>query len=266
MTRAVVATAYGGPEVLAVIETAAPVPGPGAVAVAVRAAGVNPVDIKRYRGVFGTDPAAMPMRLGAEAAGVVSAVGADVTSVSVGDEVIAYDAAGRGITEAYTTDLVVPVAALTAKPAALSWPAAAGLMLTGAAATHAVTAAGLDAADTLLIHAASGGVGLMAVQLARARGATVIGTAPPAAHDLLREFGVVPVVYGPGLADRVRAAAPDGVTAALDLVGTDEAVDVSLELVADRRRIVTIAAFGRAADAGIVLLGGGPRRPGRRDP
>jgi NADPH:quinone reductase-like Zn-dependent oxidoreductase len=200
----------------------------------------------------------MPMRLGAEAAGVVSAVGADVTSVSVGDEVIAYDAAGRGITEAYTTDLVVPVAALTAKPAALSWPAAAGLMLTGAAATHAVTAAGLDAADTLLIHAASGGVGLMAVQLARARGATVIGTAPPAAHDLLREFGVVPVVYGPGLADRVRAAAPDGVTAALDLVGTDEAVDVSLELVADRRRIVTIAAFGRAADAGIVLLGGGP--------
>jgi len=98
----------------------------------------------------------------------------------------------------------------------------------------------------------------MAVQLAVARGATVIGTASPARHDLLRELGAHPVAYGDGLAGRVRAAAPDGVDAALDLIGTDEAVDVSLALVSDRARIATIAAFARGGEAGIKVLGNGP--------
>jgi NADPH:quinone reductase-like Zn-dependent oxidoreductase len=98
----------------------------------------------------------------------------------------------------------------------------------------------------------------MAVQLAAARGATVIATASPSRHVFLRELGATPVGYGPGLADRVRQAAPGGVAAAIDLVGTDEAVDVSTELVADRARIATIAAFGRAGAAGIKALGGGP--------
>jgi NADPH:quinone reductase-like Zn-dependent oxidoreductase len=98
----------------------------------------------------------------------------------------------------------------------------------------------------------------MAVQLAALRGATVVATASPAKHELLRRFGATPITYGDGLAERVRASAPDGITAAIDTVGTDEAVDVSLELVPDRQRIVTIAAFGRAPHEGIKLIGGGP--------
>jgi NADPH:quinone reductase len=112
--------------------------------------------------------------------------------------------------------------------------------------------------DTVLVHGGSGGVGLMAVQLAALRGATVVATASPARHDLLREFGAVPVAYGPGLADQVRAAAPGGVDAALDLVGTDEAMDTSLALVADRARIATIAGFARGQREGVKVLGGAP--------
>lgn len=253
MTKTVMASAYGGPEVLDVVDGPAPEPGPGQVLVSVQAIGVNPIDYKSYSGMMGADPALLPKRVGSEAAGVISALGPEVTGFSVGDEVIAYPAPG-----AYTTDLVVGVDALVPKPSDLSWEAAAGLMLTGATAVHALTAAAVAAGDTVLINGASGGVGLFAVQLAVARGAEVIATASPASHDLLRELGATPVAYGDGLIDRVRAAAPQGVNAALDLVGTDEAAETSLEVVADRSRIATIAAFGRAASDGIKLLGGGP--------
>ncbi|WP_060892742.1 quinone oxidoreductase family protein [Streptomyces europaeiscabiei] len=257
MSEAVVASAYGGPEVLSVIDVTVPDPGPGQVRLAVRAAGVNPFDQKMYSGVFGTDLANLPMRLGVEAAGVVTAVGADATGpagpVEVGDEVIAYRAPG-----AYAAELVVPASSVVPKPAGLSWEQAGGLMVVGVTAVHVLEAIGLRKDESVLIHGAAGGVGLMAVQLAAARGATVLGTASPARHDLLRDLGAIPIAYGPGLADRVRAAAPEGVQAAADLVGTDEAVDVSVELVADRSRIATIAGFGRGAQAGIKLLGGGP--------
>jgi NADPH:quinone reductase-like Zn-dependent oxidoreductase len=176
-----------------------------------------------------------------------------VDGIRVGDEVIAFRAPG-----AYAQELVVNAQALTPKPPSLPWEQAAGLLLTGTTATHALVAADLGAGETVLVHGAAGGVGLMAVQLARARRSTVVATASARNHDLLRELGAVPVAYGPGLADRVRAAAPDGVDAALDLVGTDEAVDVSLELVANRRRIVSIAAFARGQRDGITLIGGGP--------
>lgn len=257
MSEAVVASAYGGPEVLSVIDVAVPEPGPGQVRVAVRAAGVNPFDYKVYSGAFGTDPAKLPLRLGSEAAGVVTAVGADATGpagpVRVGDEVIVYRASG-----AYAAELVVPASSVVPKPAGLSWEQAGGLMVAGVTAVHVLEAVGLGEGETVLVHGAAGGVGLVAVQLAAARGATVIATASPAKHELLRELGAVPVAYGPGLADRVRAAAPEGIHAAADLVGTDEAVDVSVELVADRSRIATIAGFERGARAGIKLLGGGP--------
>ncbi|WBO63194.1 quinone oxidoreductase family protein [Streptomyces camelliae] len=257
MSEAVVARAYGGPDVLSVIEVAVPEPGPGQVRIEVRAVGVNPVDHKVYSGAFGTDPANLPMRLGAEAAGVVTAVGAGATGpagpIAVGDEVIVYRAPG-----AYATELVVPASSVVPKPAGLSWEQAGGLMVAGVTAVHVLEAIGLRENDSVLIHGAAGGVGLMAVQLAVERGATVLGTASPAKHEVLRELGAIPVAYGPGLADRVRAAAPAGVQAAADLVGTDEAVDVSVELVADRSRIATIAAFERGAGAGIKLLGGGP--------
>jgi NADPH:quinone reductase len=256
MSRVVVATAFGGPEVLSVVEQPDAPPGPGEAVLEVRAAGVNPADWKAYTGEFGRDPSRLPLRLGYEAAGVVTVVGEDATGpagpLSVGDEVIAFRVQGG-----YADRLVVPASALVPKPAGLGWPAAAGLMLTGATAVHALTATGVAEGDTVLVHGAAGGVGLALVQLARARGARVLGTAGEGGAELVARLGGEPVRYGPGLADRVRALAPDGVDVAVDAVGTDEAVDVSLELVADRGRIASLAAFGRA-DTGIRLLGNGP--------
>jgi NADPH:quinone reductase len=252
VTRVVLAPAYGGPEVLTVVDRPVGDPGPGRARVGVRAAGVNPADWKSYTGAFGTDPAALPKRLGYEVSGVVTAVGPDV-DLAVGDEVIGFRVSGG-----YADELVVPASALVAKPAALDWEPAAGLMLTGVTAVHALTATGVGEGDTVLVHGAAGGVGLIAVQLAALRGARVIGTVGGVAADLVRRLGAEPVRYGDGLAGRVRELAPDGVTAALDLVGTDEAVDVSLELVADRQRIATIAAFDRAGSEGLTALGGGP--------
>jgi NADPH2:quinone reductase len=257
MAPIVIAPAYGGPEVLSLVDEPAPEPGPGEARIEVRAAGVNPVDHKAYSGVFGTDPDRLPIRLGSEAAGVVTAAGPDAVGpagpISVGDEVIAYRASG-----AYAAELTVPAQALVPKPAELDWAEASGLMVTGVTAWHLMVVTDVHDGDTVLIHGGSGGVGIMAVQLAALRGATVIATASPANHDLVRELGAIPVAYGPGLADRVRAAAPGGADVALDLVGTDEAVDTSLELVADRARIATIAAFARGPKEGIKLLGGGP--------
>jgi NADPH2:quinone reductase len=252
MARVVLATAFGGPEVLSVVDQEVGEPEPDQVRLEVRAAGVNPADVKSYSGAWGTDPAQLPKRLGFEASGVVTAVGAD-TSVSVGDEVIAFRVAG-----AYASEIIVRADALVPRPPQLGWAEAAALLLTGCTAVHTVTATAVSDGDTVLIHGAAGGVGLMAVQLAVLRRARVIGTASPARHDLLRELGATPVAYGDGLLDRVRAAAPDGVDVALDLIGTDEALDVSLALVADRKRIATIVNMRRGGAEGITLLGGGP--------
>src|SRR5947209_17416843 len=221
MSRVVVATAFGGPEVLSVVEQPDGPPGPGEAVLEIRAAGINPADWKSYTGAFGADPSRLPLRLGFEAAGVVSAVGEGATGpagpLAVGDGGIASRVSG-----AYADRLVVPAAAVVPKPAALDWPAAAGLMLTGATAVHALTATGVGEGDTVLVHGAAGGVGLALVQLARARGARVIGTAGGHSADLVTRLGGDPVRYGEGLADRVRALAPDGVDAAIDAVGTDE--------------------------------------------
>jgi NADPH:quinone reductase-like Zn-dependent oxidoreductase len=257
MSAVVLATAFGGPDVLAVADVPTPVPGPGEVVLQVRASGVNPVDYKLYSGARGADPGQLPMRLGLEVAGVVTAAAPDAAGpagpVAVGDGVIAYRVSGG-----YAAELVTSAAALVPKPPELDWPQASGLMLAGATAWHALAATAVGAGDTVRVHGAAGGVGLMVVQLAARLGATVIGTARPDRHELLRGFGVIPVAYGDGLAGRVRAAAPGGVDAALDLAGTDEAADVSLELVADRDRIATIVASPRARSLGIKALGGGP--------
>ena len=257
MSRAVVAPSYGGPEVLEVVDVEVPAPSAGQVTVEVRAAGINPVDHKIFGGLMGADESQLPRRVGLEVAGVVTAVGDDATGpagpVSVGDAVIGYPVSGG-----YAASITVPATSVLPKPAALSFEEAAGLSLTGVTAYHLLEATGVASGDTVLVHGVAGGVGLTLAQLAVDRGATVIGTARPDRHEDLRGYGVVPVAYGEGLADRVRELAPDGVDVALDTVGTDEAVEVSLELVADRQRIATIAAFGRAADDGIQLLGGGP--------
>jgi NADPH:quinone reductase-like Zn-dependent oxidoreductase len=253
MTRTVVAEGYGGPEVLAVHDVELPPPGDGQMLVDVRAAGTNPFDFKLYSGQMGNDPAKLPMPLGMEAAGVVVAAAPGASGytggLTVGDEVIVTNVDG-----AYAQRVLAQAAEVGHKPAALSFEQAAGLLLVGGTAWHLLTNTKVGTGDTVLIHGASGGVGLMAVQLAIARGAKVIATASPARHEQLRSYGAEPVAYGEGLADRVRALGR--VDAALDLVGSDEALDTSVELVADRSRIATIAGFGRAAELGIAALTG----------
>jgi len=253
MSRAVVARAYGGPEALAVVEAQVAPPGPGEVLVEVRAAGVNPADWKRYSGLWGTDPSRLPMRLGYEVAGVVLEAGPDVER-AVGDEVIAWPVAGG-----YAERLVVPARVLAPRPAGLSWAQSAGLLLSGAAAVHLLTATRVGPDDVVLVHGGSGGVGRLAVQLAVLARARVVATASPASHDDLRQLGAHPVAYGPGLLDRLEAitAQTGPFTAALDTVGADEALDASVALVEDRSRIATIAGFDRAAELGIAALGAG---------
>jgi NADPH:quinone reductase-like Zn-dependent oxidoreductase len=256
MATAVVAAAYGGPEVLSVVEAEVPPPGPGEVTIEVRAAGVNPIDYKLYSGAFGSSPDNLPVRLGLEVAGVVTEVGPGAAGpagpLSVGDEVVAYPVPGG-----YATAVTVPAKVVVPKPAELSWEQASGLLLVGGTAVHAVSVVQVSSGDTVLVHGGSGAAGLLAVQLSLAAGATVVATASERNQALLREVGAVAVTYGPGLLDRVNEAAPAGVDAAIDAVGTDEAIDVSLALVAEPSRIVSIAAFHRA-DTGIKLIGRGP--------
>jgi NADPH:quinone reductase-like Zn-dependent oxidoreductase len=252
MATKVVATGYGGPEVLSVVEADVPAPTEGQVTIDVRASAINPMDWKVVSGAVGDDPDKLPLPVGFELAGVVSAVGPNAEgpggAISVGDEVVAYPVQG-----AYADTVTTSAANVVPKPAELPWPEAAGILLVGGTAAHALQVVDMKPGETLLVHGASGSVGQIAVQLAVAAGVTVIGTAGESNHELLRSYGAVPVTYGPGLAERVREVAPGGVDAAIDTVGTDEAVDTSLELVSDRGRIVSIAAFGRA-DSGIVLI------------
>ncbi|MFV8312404.1 NADP-dependent oxidoreductase [Mycobacteroides chelonae] len=250
-THAVVATAYGASDVLELREVPIDGPADGHVLIDVKAAGVNPIDWKLYSGAFGTDPAAIPMRLGLEISGTVAAVGPGVDGFQPGDDVIAAGQIGG-----YANQIVTTADQVFKKPANLSFNEAAGFLLTGQTAVHLLEATNVTEGDTVLIHGAAGGVGLLATQLAKARGATVIATASAARHEQLRGYGAIPVEYGPGLQDRVSAIG--SVDAALDLVGTDEAADVSLALVADKNRIATIAGFGRAATDGFKALGGAP--------
>lgn len=159
MSAVVIATAFGGPEVLSVVDQPAGQPGPGEARIQVRAAGVNPVDWKQYSGRMGADPSRLPLRLGAEAAGLVTAAGPDAVGpagpVRVGDEVIAFRAPG-----AYAAELIAPAGALVPKPATLDWAPASGLMLTGVTAWHTLAAADVHQGDTVLMHGAAGGVGL----------------------------------------------------------------------------------------------------------
>ena len=246
-SRAVVACAYGGPDVLRLVDIDPGEPGPGNVLVEVRAAGVNPTDWKGYAGVYGTNPANLPMRLGYEVSGVVSAVGPSVRWLSPGDEIIAWRVSGG-----YADRIVVSEQVTVRRPANLDWPAASGLLLAGATAVHTLSATGTRDGDVVLVHGGSGGVGRMVVQLAVLRGAQVIATASPRHHDDLRDLGANPVAYGDGLLERVHEAArhTGAVTVAIDTVGTDEALDTSVAVVADRDRIATIAGFGRAGRAG----------------
>jgi NADPH:quinone reductase-like Zn-dependent oxidoreductase len=257
MATTVVAPSYGGPEVLVVIEEEVGPPGPGEVLVDVRAVGTNPIDVKLFSGRMGRVPGQLPLHLGSEASGVVveAAQGSigPAGPITIGDEVMVFRAPG-----AYTSRLIAPASSVIPKPPTLTFEEASGLLLTGSTAVHALKVTAVGPGDTIVFHGASGGVGLMAVQLAVLAGARVIGTASESHHEALRQLGAEPVAYGPGLLERLEALAPDGLDAAIDGIGTDEAVDVSLALVPDRERIATIVATPRSFELGLKVLGGAP--------
>lgn len=242
---------YGGPEVLEYGERPEPKVGPDSVLVKVRAAAVNPVDWKAREGCLDTIfDAVFPVVPGWDVSGVVVQPGFAVPEFAVGDEVMGYvreDFLSRGTFAEY---VAAPVRTLARKPLSLSFEEAAGLPLTGLTAYQVLhRALEVRSGDTVLVHAAAGGVGSMAVQLAKHAGARVIGTASERNHDHLRELGAEPVTYGEGLADRVRAVAPDGVDAVFDTVGGD-ALKASAEVLAPGARLASIV------DSEVLAFGG----------
>ncbi|WP_405988427.1 NADP-dependent oxidoreductase [Streptomyces sp. NBC_00986] len=247
MPLAVQFSEYGGSDVLRVVDVPAPVPGSGQVRLAVRAAGVNPFDWKVMQGFMSqVMPLDLPAGLGSDIAGVVDQVGEGVTAFAVGDEVL-----GTSLTPAYAEAAVADADSLVAKPAGLPWEVAGTLAGSGGTAWTVLERLKVIQGETLLIHAASGGVGVFAAQLAVARGARVIGTASQDNHERLRSLGVIPVVYGEGLADRVRAIAPEGVDAVLDASGRGE-IPVSIDLAGGPGRVLTLLAFD-AGDLGVQV-------------
>jgi NADPH:quinone reductase len=246
-----VAVDFGGPEVLRNIEADVTDPGPGQVTITVRAVGMNPADAKHV--APGQDRALLPLSIGYEVAGVVTELGPGTELASgggaPGDEVVAQ------VTGGYTTAITTSASSVFAKPSTLSFPEGANLLLAGTTAADLLHTSGARPGETVLLHGAAGAVGMSVLQQARILGVRVVGTASPPNFDLVRRFGGIPVEYGPGLLGRVRAAAREGVAAALDTVGSDEAGDVSLALVADRNRVVTIAAAPRAKADGYVFIG-----------
>ena len=245
--RQVVAAGYGGPEQLEMREHDPGPPGVDQVLVEVRAIGVNAWDVKSYSGTVGDDPDKLPVLLGGECAGVVLA-----GALPEGDEVIVHPVGG-----AYADRVVAKVSSCVPKPAAMSWEEAAGLMLTGTAAAHLVEATQVAEGETVLLNGAAGGVGLYAAQLARHRGARVLGTALPGDHDILREMGIEPFDFREDVAAWVREQAPDGVDAVLDAVGAPPVLDLSLSVAKDKGRVATLVPSPAAAERGIVQLGFG---------
>jgi NADPH:quinone reductase-like Zn-dependent oxidoreductase len=251
MSRAVKFDEYGGIDVLNVAEVEDPVPGPGQLLVRVKAAGINPGEAKIRQGMLHDRwPAAFPSGQGSDLAGVVEAVGDGADGFQPGDEVI-----GFTDNRASQAELVVIDAEnATRRPTGVSWEVAGGLFVVGATAWAAVRAVSLSQGDTVVVAGAAGGVGSLAVQLARRAGATVIGLASEHNHEWLRGHGVVPVTYGEGVADRIRQAAPGGVDAFIDTVGPPY-VDLALELGVAPERIDTIADFAAVAEHGVKADG-----------
>ncbi|MFI6492994.1 NADP-dependent oxidoreductase [Streptomyces sp. NPDC050564] len=235
MPKAYVFTRYGGPETEALVEQDRPSPGPGQILVAVRAAGVNPVDWKQrtgYRRPGAAEPE-LPAVFGNEVAGVVVEVGADVTGFGPGDEVF-----GNPVAGGYAQYTLLPVAVTAHKPAQLSTTDAAALPVAAATAYDGIRQLDLPSGATVLITGVGGGVGVAATQIARAFGLRVVGVASDGKKDFVELLGAVHVPSGPDFAERVRAAAPDGVDAVFDLVG-GEVLEAAATLLADRTKLIT---------------------------
>lgn len=251
MPRAVRFTAFGGPEVLTVVDIAEPIASAGCLVVEVRAAGVNPVETKIRNGSRGGS-LDQPLGLGSDAAGVVTAVGTGAVGFTVGDRVM-----GFGLTGAYASHISGTAEHFRVLPETVSFDEGASLGVPVGTAYQVLKSLALTAGETLLVHSGSGAVGHAAMQFARLWGATVVATASEANHDKIAALGAVPVSYGPGLLQRVEAAAPQGVDLVLEAAGTREALDVSLALVAERHRIGEIVKPDWAAEFGVTVFSGG---------
>jgi NADPH:quinone reductase-like Zn-dependent oxidoreductase len=261
MPKAVSFDQYGGIEVLQVVEVERPTPVQGEVLVRVKAAGINRSEIGIREGFLQRIwPATFPSGEGTDFAGIVAELGPEVGHLAVGDEVMGYTGFPQisAVTQHRASQadyVVVPADHLTPRPANVSWEAAGSLYVAGATAYAAIRAVGLQAGDRLVVSNAAGGVGCLVVQLAVAAGARVIGLASPAHHPWLKLHDVMPVTYGEGVAERIRAVAGGPIDAFIDTYGADY-VEVALALGVRPQRIDTIANFDAPAQYGVKAEGG----------
>ena len=246
--RALQYRTYGGPEVLEWAEAPDPQAGSGQLRIAVRAASVNPIDWKAFSGALsGGEPMAGTGYLGVDAAGVVDEVGEGVTGVSLGDEVFGR---GRNTQAEYAV-----LDAWAAKGPSVDWAVAAAAGVAGETSERGLRLLDVTAGDTVFVDGGAGGVGAVAVQMALARGAKVVASASEANHDYLREIGATPVLYGQGVAERVRAAAGGPVDAVFDVAGKTP-VEELVSLAPEPSQVVSVANFA-AGQAGARVTGGG---------
>jgi NADPH:quinone reductase-like Zn-dependent oxidoreductase len=242
---------YGDVDVLQVVEVPDPVPAEREVLVRVKAAGINPGEASIRKGLLHARwPATFPSGEGSDLAGVVEQTGVGVEAWRIGDEVIGF----TNNRASHAELVVVPAEQLTRRPAAVPWDEAGALFVAGATAWAAVRAVGVAAGDVVLVSAAAGGVGSLAVQLAHNAGATVIGLASERHHGWLRDHGIVPLVYGDGVAERVRGAVSRPVDAVIDTFGSGY-VEIALELGVAPNRIDTIADFQAGERYGVKTDG-----------
>lgn len=252
MAKAVRFDQYGSTDVLYIAEVEVPSAPPGEVVVEVRAAGINPGEASIRKGLLDAIfPASFPSGEGSDLAGVVTQIGKGVESFALGDDVLGW----TDRRASHAEYVVVPEDQLVPKPPALSWEAAGSLYVVGVTAFAAVRAVDVGPGDVVAVSAAAGGVGGIASQLSRIRGADqVIGIASSPNHDWLRSRGITPVTYGDGLAQRVRDAAPAGVNAFIDTFGS-EYVHLAIDLGVSPDRIDTIIARDAAAEVGAKTEG-----------
>lgn len=251
--KALVYETYGGAEALHVAAVPEPHAGPGEVRVRVSAASINPVDWKRLSGAMaGGQPLESTTVPGADAAGVVDEVGEGVTGVSVGDDVF-------GLGSATQADFAV-LRAWAAKPASVDWAVAGAAGVAGETAERGLRLLAIGQGGTVFVDGGAGGVGAIAVQMAVADGLTVVASAGPGNQDYLREIGAIPVLYGDGLVERVRSAAPGGVDGVFDVAGKTPAEDL-IALAPSPEQVVSIANFGLGEQGGRVTGGGADSIP-----
>jgi NADPH:quinone reductase-like Zn-dependent oxidoreductase len=257
MTKAVRYDEFGGIDVLRIDEVDRPVPAAGQVLVQVRAAGINPGEAAIRTGAMADIfPSTFPSGQGSDLAGVIAEIGAGADPFSVGGEVIGFSE----LRAAQAELVLVDVDNLTSKPKNVSWEVAGGLYVAGVTAWGAVHSVQLEKGESVVISGAAGGVGSIAVQLARRAGATVIGLASDSNHEWLQSHSVIPVAYGDGVRDRIKAAAPNGIHAFIDTYGGGY-VELALALGVAIERIDTIADFAAAAKYGVKTEPGTKARP-----